>query len=626
LPGTPSFQPAVRQGQIGIVPRAAGRGRNEEEPEPTPEELTALFDAHVSTILSAFRGHEPFDVIGALALVNVVIDTERDGEHASGGLIAAAEFGAVIAVSAEASAMEIESPRQRAGSQESAGDAVLSVQDRLIACVLMGGPPDAGLLAKDTAHRRFFAQLRMMRNDRFDHQEIELLEGLLTPAHIAAQCRQELGFDANEAIILWDAILLRYQASYKAAVLTDADQAGPLSRSLILTKTGLAGDTSLPDKVVGSFLDTFSVGLGEVPIPRRTDDATLIRRRPLVRDGQRFICTVPSNLLRTIRPALEDGLKRTPGWEAYQRHRGKHCEARAISILRDFLRPEFALSGLSFGQPSDTGECDALLVLDDTALILEVKSGTLRAGRNALRPESLGWTIKELIEHPASQLDTARAALLSGSPVWDSSGPLDLPFGHIKRVYGLIVTLESLTFAAPMLWRLQDEGLLSAGRSLPWLIGLYELESICQILEFPAQLLHFLDAHQRMDQLRCVEAADEIDVLMAYLDMGLRFDWLPPAERILLPADSDQLNNWVFYKRGIRTKATPRPMQYLPIATRLGTRATLRQLDRDRPRGFMSSSFHAIERALDEADAERRESAPSVPGTRSRDAIHERYR
>jgi hypothetical protein len=108
-----------------------------------------------------------------------------------------------------------------------------------------------------------------------------------------------------------------------------------------------------------------------------------------------------------------------------------------------------------------------------------------------------------------------------------------------------------------------------------------------------------------MDQRRCVYATDEIDVLMAYLDMGLRFDWLPPAEQIILPADSDQLNTWMLYKLGIRKRPAPRPQQYFPMDVRLATRAALRRLDAERPAGFVSDSFAEIDAALDDADAER---------------------
>jgi hypothetical protein len=605
LPGGRSPRPPVRQGQIGIVPHASLQDRREDPHEPTPAELDALFDTHVLAILAAIRGHETFDIIGALGLVNVVADLEREDEYAGHGLIAAAELGSAICASTPARVAPEEPVQASVGPLGSPGDAVWSIQDRLIACVLISGPSDEAHATRDTAFHRFFDQTHTIRNDRFDHQEHEILEALFGLPHIATACRSALGFDADDALVLWDAISSRCEAAYEAAAADPTDPTHGIGEALTLRCVDLARETLLADSVVASFLDVFSVALGDVELPQRTDDSMVIRRRPLIRDGERFVCTAPANLLRAIRAVLEDGLKVTAGWESYQRHRGRYCESRALGILADFLRPDLALTGLSFDSVQGNGECDALLVLGDTALILEVKSGTLRAGRNTARAEALDWTVKELIEHPASQIERARAALLAGSLVHDSSGPLDLPFGHISRVYGLIVTLEPLAFAAPMLWQLQDEGLLSAGPSLPWLIGLHELESICQVLEFPVQLLHFLNAHQRMDQLRCVEAVDEIDVLMAYLDMGLRFAWLPPAERILLPPDSDQLNNWVFYRRGVRKTVTPRPQQYFPMTSRLAARAALRQLDVERPNGFISSSFVTIEAALEEADAER---------------------
>jgi hypothetical protein len=599
------MQEPVRQGQIGIVPRDAGLlGSREEAPALSLDELDALFDRHISEILAAFAGHDAFDLIGALGLINVAVNLERPDEYAGPGLIAAAELGATISACA-ARARTAQSLDDGEGSRRSPFETAYSVQDRLIASVLISGPGDEDHATTDTVYHRFFSQTRTIRNERFDHQEDELLMGLFGLPWISARCRAALGFDAQEAFVIWDAIAARFETFYKSAFTGDEDPTPGIGGALAMRAEHLVEDAGLPESVVAGFIDTFSVSLGEVPVPQRTDDGMLIRCRPLVRDGDRFICTVPSNLLRAIRPALEAALKPTSGWEAYQRHRGGYCESRVVGILSDFLRPDVSLSKLSFEVPSAVGECDAVLLIDDTAVIVEVKSGALRVAGDPSRPERLGWTVRDMIQRPAGQLDGARAALLAGAQMRDPSGPIVVPSGHIRRVFGVIVTLEPLAFAAPMLWQLQDESLLSAGPTLPWVIGLHELESICMMLEFPCQLLHFLDAHQRMDQLRCVVATDEIDVFMAYLDMGLRFGWLPDAERILLPPDSDQLNNWVFYKRGLRATVTARPKQYFPIPTRLATRAELRRLDRDRPGGFVSSSFEVIESALDDADIER---------------------
>jgi hypothetical protein len=617
IPGTPEsygrFLPRahvsrepIRQGQVGIVPREGGLlGSRDEVPAPSPDELDALFASHIAEILAVFAGHDAFDLIGALGLINVAFNLERSDEYAGPGLIAAAELGATICASA-ATGQTVHSPEE--GGEESLRspfEAAYSVQDRLIASVLISGPVDERHATADTVYHRFFGQTRTIRNDRFDHQEHELLMGLFGPNWVSARCRTALGFDAYEAFAIWDAIAARLEAFYNSAFSGVGDPPPGIGDALAVVAEDLAGDAGLPEPVVARFLDTFSVSIGDVPAPQRTDDGMLIRRRPLVRDGDRFICTVPSNLLRAIRPALEEALKATSGWESYQRHRGSYCESRAVGILTDFLRPDLSLSKLSFEAPGGTGECDALILIDDTAVIVEVKSGALRVVGDPSRPERLDWTVRDMIGRPATQLERARAALLAGAQMRDPSGPIAVPSGHIRRVLGVIVTLEPLPFAAPMLWRLQDEGMLGEGPTLPWVIGLHELESICLMLEFPCQLLHFLDAHQRMDQLRCVEATDEIDVFMAYLDMGLRFGWLPDAERILLRPDSDQLNNWVFYKRGARSTVTPRPQQYFPVPTRLATRAELRRADRDRPGGFVSSSFEVIDAALDEADIER---------------------
>jgi hypothetical protein len=570
--------------------------------------MDALFDSHIATILARFEPHEPFEIISALGLRNAVADTERDEDRAEISFVAAGELGVAVCVSSGL-------PRVVAARAptETPGEAAWSVHEMLIACVFMSLPSAADEPGALDAHTRFAAQAGVIRYDRFDHQELEQIEALLGPDHIAEWCRRAVGFDAAQAVTIYNAIADQYEAVYARAFATRNDPTPGLGNDLTLIAADLSRNTGLPESVINAFVATFAVSLGELPLPRRTSDLTVIRRRPLVRDGDKVICTLPSNLLRAIRPALEAGLKLAAnGLEAYQRNRGRYSERRAVSLLADFLRPDLALTGLSFGSGDTAGELDALIVVDDTALIVEVKSGAVRSGGQRQRTAGFEGTIKDLIEYPIRQIERTRSALLAGQEFRDAKGPLTIPFGQVKRVYGVIVTLEPLAFAGPMLWQLEDEGLLQPDGPLPWLVALHELESICQILEFPAQLLHFLDAHQRMDALRCVYATDEIDVLMAYLDIGLRFSWLPPAERIILPADSDQLNTWMLYKLGIRQAPAPRPKQYFPMPVRLETIARLRRLDVDRAAGFVADSFAVIDSALDEADAER---GPPIPAS-----------
>jgi hypothetical protein len=471
------------------VPKGESLRRDREKPEPSAAELDALFDEYVSRIMMMVEPHDPFDIVCSLGLRNAVINTERDQDRAEVSLVAAGELGVAICIS---SAVRTSRPgASPSPTTTTPGEAAWSVHDLLIACVLMSWPTSAEVPSDAEAHRRFVAQTGVIRYDRFDHQEMEQIEALLAPHHIAEWCRSAVGFDAAHALRIYDAIADRYEAAYKAAFASEEDPTPGIASAFTLTNGALARDTGLPESVIEAFVAKFSVPLWRLPVPRRTGDLTVVRRKPLVRDGERIVCTVPANLLRAIRPGLEAGMKPTRGWRSYQRNRSRYCEQRAVSLLADFLRPDLTLTGLSFDAADVAGEFDGLLVVDDTALIVEVKSGAVRPGDQRQRSTAFEGTIKDLVEHPTHQIERTRAALLAGQQFRDAGGSLKIAFGQVRRVYGIIVTLEPLAFAAPMLWQLEDEGLLRPAEPLPWLVGLHELESICQILEFPAQLLHF---------------------------------------------------------------------------------------------------------------------------------------
>jgi hypothetical protein len=112
--------------------------------------LTHFFDRHIAETLVAFAEHDAFDLIGALGLINVGFNPERPDEYAGPGLIAAAELGSTISACV-ARAHTAQSPAKREGALRSPFEAAYSVQDRLIAAVLISGPGDERHATVDTS-------------------------------------------------------------------------------------------------------------------------------------------------------------------------------------------------------------------------------------------------------------------------------------------------------------------------------------------------------------------------------------------------------------------------------------------------------------------------------------------
>jgi hypothetical protein len=107
--------------------------------------------------------------------------------------------------------------------------------------------------------------------------------------------------------------------------------------------------------------------------------------------------------------------------------------------------------------------------------------------------------------------------------ITDRSGrPLTLNLDGIGHTFELIVVLEDLSSVAPSAWQLTDAGILPSD-PIPLLISLHDLELICEIVERPTELIHYLKRRQRVDEMRCAIAPDELDYFMHYLLVG--FFW-----------------------------------------------------------------------------------------------------
>jgi hypothetical protein len=127
--------------------------------------------------------------------------------------------------------------------------------------------------------------------------------------------------------------------------------------------------------------------------------------------------------------------------------------------------------------------------------------------------------------------------------------------------------LEDLSGVAPAAWRLQEAGLLPPDQQVPWVVGIHELELICQLVERPAQLVHYILRRRRSNRQR-IWGMDEMDFFMRYLQTGLFWqDEELQDTHLELHNHTDPLDAWWFGERGIR-KPAKKPRQRLNKATR----------------------------------------------------------
>lgn len=369
---------------------------------------------------------------------------------------------------------------------------------------------------------------------------------------------------------------------------------------LRFSSSDLAEKAEVDERAAAAYLERLSVAFGqqEDDLFRRFED---VRARPFLRDDDgMFLCTYPGSDLWCLRRHFEKavaacGDRAREGW---QRRRAAHVEERAAELLAQALRPDEEHRDLELRSDSGNGQIDALLRCDDVLIVVEAKGATL--GESAHRGgERLLRQLKDVVGKAADQSGQAREALLhdSGAVLLKAGKPIDLGTARIREVHPVVVTLDDLSVVAPVIWQLAGSRLLPDGVAIPWMVTLHELEVIVELVEYPAQLVHFLRRRSRLNQLGGRLATDELDWFSLYLHNGLYFE---DEEHALVryPSLTDAIDAYLFHKRGMRSKPAPKPTQGLPEATL----DLLTLLEAERPPGHLAAACTLLDVNRDSQD------------------------
>jgi hypothetical protein len=455
------------------------------------------------------------------------------------------------------------------------------------------------------ARRRAAFQHLMVRAPGWTYQENAALSDLFKRSDLARQLREVLGFNATEAVACVEAVA-RLIPSHIEKLMDDA-RGGRLSEALawadeVVSVREGAGPPAVRDAALASLWALTHVGdalcftseeistAAKVPIAAaaafmaalatgfgRADDdvfalAEAIRARPYLDLGDgSYFPTVAGNDTWALRAVLEAAL----AGDAYSRHRGRWLERKAGERVAAALAPDelhFEVVIAPAGGGEQLGEIDALLRYGDTAIVIEAKGAAQRISAKR-GGEALITHLETTVLKAAQQAALARRALAGEEAIQlSASDGTELTLGaQVREVHPIVVTLGDLSAVAPVLWELAGTKVLPAEVTIPWLVTWYQLDLVSDLLEWPAQLVHFLRRRSRMNDIGRLHAVDELDWFMLYLNQGLYFEEDEhPGERehVRYLSQTDELDAWVLWNQGIRTKPAPKPQQGLDEATR----------------------------------------------------------
>jgi hypothetical protein len=352
-----------------------------------------------------------------------------------------------------------------------------------------------------------------------------------------------------------------------------------------------------------SFLGRLSLDFGSVERRYRYPAPTHpLMSKPFVRHGSRYLCPVPQSLEFSLRYSIESYLKPASPerlvndaryWKRYEEARSTFTETIALDYLKRCLPHASVYRNLTYEALTKEGtttraELDGLIVFETVIFVIESKAGTLslpaRRGGIARMKEEM----KELVEHAYHQgLRAKRFIQETASPVFfDYAGKeVVIDKNSLDKIFLVTVTLESLDVFVTALYKLKGLGFFGS-EELPWDVSLADLRVISEMIEFPSQLIHYLERRKAINEIARITAHDELDWLGHYLKEGLYFDDIferedAPSIFNLLHYSQD-FDNYYLYETGQRHSHVEKPRQPMPAICR----QLLNELEANHPLGY----------------------------------------
>lgn len=259
-----------------------------------------------------------------------------------------------------------------------------------------------------------------------------------------------------------------------------------------------------------------------------------LRTAPVLRDREgRFALVHDGLVLPAIREKVETALEDAGLRTKYQTHRGRWVEARAIDLLARHFPGAELHRGFKYFVPDPKAstlqeepekftkrvEADGLIVVDDIAIVIEVKSVALTAearGGGALKMRN---KLRAIITDAAEQATRLRERIEKDRRVrLDDNEWIDC--SNVREIHCVAVGLEDLSGVVTATAELVHAGILPRS-GIPWTVSLHDLRAISEITDRPAELLLYIRRRTNYETTVKYLAIDELDLYLLFLAEGL---------------------------------------------------------------------------------------------------------
>lgn len=377
-----------------------------------------------------------------------------------------------------------------------------------------------------------------------------------------------------------------------------------------VTAEDIAGRTGLLRDRVAAILDFFSCkrpgpdsehpvdafAQGRRPAPCGAiadDDGYLMLNGFLAEDELR------RDIERGLIAASQGGGAAVKQWSRYDRRRAAFAEAKtadAIASLLGGARPTW--QGQKYLGPVDLAhvsrfvpgaeradstsreyESDILFVVDGVAICVEVKAGSVTDKSRSGNAKRLATDLQKTLTEGNDQAQRLVELIRTNGGVLAADGQW-IELADVREAHSVIVMLDDMGPLSLSMNELAEKGII-ASDEVPWIVSLHDLLVAGRVLDHPAQFLDFVRRRRGRKLATMVSGADELDVLMWFLDGGMYFDPDPADVARQIPIDkpigsaeqrrfddqprvqlgtlTDPLDAWMYAEEGLSQIPAPKP-------------------------------------------------------------------
>lgn len=387
--------------------------------------------------------------------------------------------------------------------------------------------------------------------------------------------------------------------------------------------------SGLPLEVAQRVLDAFTIAPDRSPremFDRFISGDDPFRIQPLIgREDGTVVLVHESLAMSAIREGFERAIRQHNGlWQQYEKMRGQTAEEIAIDALTSCLGEVQCYRSLYYFVPDPEArteqthpdqytkrvEVDGLILVDDIALIIEVKAVALTPEARSGPDRAVATKLKSIVSRAANQGYRLYDRIFQDR-VLKIGDNRRLDVSSIQEAYVITVSLEDLSGTLASIDGMVEAGIVERDR-LPWTVSLHDLKIVCMLIEYPSQLLIYLRRRTHRGVMRQILAMDEIDIFVLFLEGKLyrkgdplhremdatwptrpwyRFRKLDQSTLYIVESRTEAVDRWMngLAVRGAEQADPPR------MTIDSSMRRTLTLLSQRRPFGWFATSAALLE-------------------------------